>query len=51
LKNVKNSLTEVTDLKNEFDIKSNLKNEIKTIQDTVSSIEKDVSNINKSKNN
>ena len=49
LKDVKNSITEVTDLNKEFDIKSNLKNEIKTIKDTISSVEEDVSNINKSK--
>ena len=48
LKDVKNSITEVTDLNKEFDIKSNLKNEIKTIKETISSVEEDVSNINKS---
>ncbi len=49
LKDVKNSITEVTDLNKELDIKSSLKNEIKTIKDTISSVEEDVSNINKSK--
>ena len=49
LKDVKNSITEVTDLKKEFDIKSNFKNEIKTIKDTISSVEEYDSNINKSK--
>ena len=49
LKDVKNSITEVTDLNKDLDIKSNLKNEIKTIKETISSVEEDVSNINKSK--
>ena len=49
LKDVKNSITEVTDLNKEFDIKSNLNNEIKTIKETISSVEEDVSIINKSK--
>ena len=49
LKDVKNSITEVTNLSNELDIKSNLKNEIKTIKETISSVEEDVSKINKSK--
>ena len=49
LKDVKNSITEVTDLNKEFDIKNNLKNEIKTIKETISSVEEEVSNINKSK--
>ena len=49
LKDVKNSITEVTNLNKELDIKSNLKNEIKTIKDTISSVEEDVSIINKSK--
>jgi len=48
LKDVKNSITEVTNLNKELDIKSNLKNEIKTIKETISSVEEDVSNINKS---
>ena len=48
LKDVKNSITEVTNLNKDLDIKSNLKNEIKTIKDTISSVEEDVSNINKS---
>ena len=51
LKDVKNSITEVTNLNKELDIKSNLKNEIKTIKETISSVEEDVSNINKSKEN
>ena len=49
LKDVKNSINEVTDLSKDLDIKSNLKNEIKTIKETISSVEEDVSNINKSK--
>ena len=49
LKDVKNSITEVTDLNKDLDIKGNLKNEINTIKDTVSSVEKDISEINKSK--
>ena len=49
LKDVKNSITEVTNLNKELDIKSNLKNEIKTIKDTISSVEEDFSNLNKSK--
>ena len=49
LKDVKNSITEVTDLNKDLDIKSNLKNEIKTIKETISSVEEDVSNINKLK--
>ena len=49
LKDVKNSITEVTNLNKELDIKSSLKNELKTIKETISSVEKDVSNINKSK--
>jgi len=48
LKDVKNSITDVTDIKKDLDIKSNLKNEINTIKETVSSVEKDISNINKS---
>ena len=49
LKDVKNSITEFTNLNKELDIKSNLKNEIKTIKETISSVEEDVSNLNKSK--
>ena len=49
LKDVKNSITEVTNLNKELDIKSSLKNEIKTIKENISSVEKDFSNINKSK--
>jgi len=49
LKDIKNSITEVTNLNKELDIKSNLKNEIKTIKETISSVEEDVSNLNKSK--
>ena len=49
LKEVKNSITEATNLNKELDIKSNLKNEIKTIKETISSVEEDVSKINKSK--
>ena len=49
LKDVKNSITEVTDLNKELDIKSSLKNEIKTIKETISSVEEDFSNISKSK--
>ena len=49
LKDVKNSITDVTDIKKDLDIKSNLKNEINTIKETVSSVEKDITDINKSK--
>ena len=49
MKDVKNSITDITDIKEEFDIKSNLKNEINTIKETVSSVEKNISDINKSK--
>ena len=49
LKEVKNSITDVTNLNKELNIKSNLKNEIKTIKETISSVEEDVSNTNKSK--
>ena len=49
LKDVKNSITEVTNLNKELNIKSNLKNEIKTIKETISSVEEDFSKINKSK--
>ena len=49
LKDVKNSITEITNLNKELDIKSNLKNEIKTIKETISSVEEDFSKINKSK--
>ena len=49
LKDVKNSITEVTNLNKELDIKNSLKNEMKTIKETISSVEKDVSDINKSK--
>ncbi len=49
LKDVKNSITEATNLNKELDIKNNLKNEIKTIKETISSVEEDVSKINKSK--
>ena len=49
LKDVKNSITEVTDLNKDLDIKGNLKNEINTIKETISSVEEDDSNINKSK--
>ena len=49
LKDVKNSITDITDIKQELNIKNNLKNEINTIKETVSSVEKNISNINKSK--
>ena len=49
LKDVKNSITDITDIKKELNIKNSLKDEIKTIKETVSFVEKDVSNINKSK--
>jgi len=49
LKDVKDSISEVTNLNKELDIKSNLKNEIKTIKETISSVEEDFSKINKSK--
>ena len=46
LKDVKNSITDITNIKKELDIKSNLKNEINTIKETVTSVEKDFSDIN-----
>ena len=49
LKDVKNSITEVTNLNKELDIKNSLKNEMKTIKETISSVEEDFSKINKSK--
>jgi len=49
LKDVKNSITGITNIKKELDIKSNLKNEINTIKETVSSVEKDIADINQSK--
>ena len=49
LKDVKNSITDVTNINKDLDIKSNLKNEINTIKETVSSVEKDITDINKSK--
>ena len=49
LKDIKNSITDVTNINKELDIKNNLKNEIKTIKETVSSVEKDITDINKSK--
>ena len=49
LKDVKNSITDIADINKDLDIKSNLKNEINTIKETVSSVEKDISDINKSK--
>ena len=51
LKDIQASISDVTNLKKELDIKSSLKNEIKTIKETISSVEEDVSNINKSKEN
>ena len=49
LKDVKNSITDITDIKQELNIKNNFKNEINTIKDTISSVEKDVTEINKLK--
>ena len=49
LKDVKNSITDITDIKQELNIKNNLKNEINTIKETVTSVEKDITDINKSK--
>ncbi len=51
LKDVKNSIIDIKDINKELDIKSNLKNEINTIKETVSSVENDISEINKSKEN
>ena len=48
LKDVKNSITDIADINKDLDIKSNLKNEINTIKETVSSVEEDFSSINKS---
>ena len=49
LKDVKNSIIDIKDINKELDIKSNLKNEINTIKETVSSVEKDITDINKTK--
>ena len=49
LKDVQDSFSDVTNLKKELDIKNNFKNEINTIKETISSVEKDVSKIKKSK--
>ena len=49
LKDVKNSITDIADINKDLDIKSNLKNEINTIKETVTSVEKDITDINKSK--
>ena len=49
LKDVKNSITDITDIKKELDIKSNLKNEINTIKETVSSVDNEITDINKLK--
>tara|TARA_Y100000590_G_C15508378_1_gene934439 strand:- start:492 stop:821 length:330 start_codon:yes stop_codon:yes gene_type:complete len=50
LKEMKNSISEVKDIKKEFDIKNNFKDEINSIKKTASIVEKDISDINKSKN-
>tara|TARA_B100000029_G_scaffold478881_1_gene525400 strand:- start:337 stop:657 length:321 start_codon:yes stop_codon:yes gene_type:complete len=46
-KDVKESISEVKDLKKEFDIKNNLKNEINTMKETANLIKKDVHDIDK----
>ena len=50
-KDVKSSITEVKNLKKDFDIKNNFKEEINSIKDSVSDIEKDINEIEKSNNN
>ena len=50
IKDFKKSISDVKNLKKEFDIKNNLKDEIETIKETASVVEKNVSDINKIKN-
>jgi len=47
LKEVKDSIAEVKDLKKEFDIKNNLKNEIDTMKETANLVKKNVNEIDK----
>ena len=48
-KEINKSIMEVKDLKKDFDIKKNLENEINSIKETSTLVEKDVHNINKKK--
>ena len=48
-KDVKKTISDAKNLKEDFDIKKNLENEINSIKETSSLIEKDVDNINKKK--
>ena len=49
-KEINKSIMEVKDLKEDFDIKKNLENEINSINETSTLVEKDVHDINKNKN-
>ena len=51
IKEFKNSISDVKNLKKDFDIKKNFKNEINSIKDTASIVKEDLSDIEKSKNN
>ena len=48
-KEINKSIMEVKDLKEDFDIKKNLENEINSIKETSTLVEKDVHDINKKK--
>ena len=48
-KEINKSIMEVKDLKEDFDIKKNLENEINSIKETSTLVEKDVQDINKKK--
>ena len=48
-KEINKSIKEVKDLKEDFDIKKNLENEINSIKETSTLVEKDVQDINKKK--
>tara|TARA_B100001029_G_C14935583_1_gene380200 strand:- start:212 stop:628 length:417 start_codon:yes stop_codon:yes gene_type:complete len=47
-KDLKKSISEVKDLKKDFDIKKNFKNEINTIKESASIVEKEISDIKNS---
>ena len=51
IKDFKNSISEVKNLKKDFDIKKNFNNEINTIKESASLLKKDVEDINSSKDN
>ena len=48
-KEINKSIMEVKDLKEDFDIKKNLENEINSIKETSTLVEKDIDEINKKK--